>query len=90
MALADYLGITSTSPEQWARLAQHRGLPPELSEVTLFTPRAAAPTHDTKDAPEAIAKGIEAAREAARPPQGERRSQAPAYRGRTQGWWGRR
>lgn len=50
LALADYLGISSTTPEQWASLARERGLPSELTEVTLFTPRQAANVVDAKDA----------------------------------------
>ncbi|MDI4231436.1 phage terminase large subunit family protein [Bradyrhizobium sp. Arg237L] len=56
MALAEYLGVSSTTPEQWAALAIARGLPPELSEPSLFTPRAAAPAIDAKDAQAAIAR----------------------------------
>lgn len=37
-ALAEYLGLSSSTPEQWASLARRRGLPPELSTVDLFTP----------------------------------------------------
>lgn len=52
-ALAEYLGISSTTPDEWAALARERGLPPELTEVSLFTPRPAAPTVDPQDAPAA-------------------------------------
>jgi phage terminase large subunit GpA-like protein len=38
MALAEYLGLSSTTPEQWATLARHRGLPDELANADLFTP----------------------------------------------------
>lgn len=50
LALADYLGLNSTTPEQWAALARERGLPSELSEPTLFTARDHAPVVDAKDA----------------------------------------
>jgi phage terminase large subunit GpA-like protein len=39
MALAEYLGLSSTTPAQWAALARHRGLPDELSQADLFTPQ---------------------------------------------------
>ena len=35
-AMAEYLGISQITPEQWRELALRRGLPPELSEPTLF------------------------------------------------------
>lgn len=56
LALAEYLGIGATTPAQWAALAVARGLPPELSELSLFTPRAAAPAIDASKAAEAIAE----------------------------------
>ena len=55
-ALAEYLGLSSTTPQQWAALARERGLPPELTEPTLFTPRDTAPTLDPKNAAEAERK----------------------------------
>lgn len=39
VALAEYLGLSTTTAEEWAALARIRGLPPELSAVDLFTPR---------------------------------------------------
>ena len=38
-ALAEYLGLSTMTPEEWSNLARKRGLPDELSEVDLFTPR---------------------------------------------------
>ncbi|GJD51096.1 hypothetical protein OPKNFCMD_3847 [Methylobacterium crusticola] len=38
LALAEYLGLSSMSPDEWAALARARGLPDELSHVDLFTP----------------------------------------------------
>src|SRR5262249_31983918 len=38
-ALAEYLGLSATTPEQWAALARARGLSDALSQVDLFTPR---------------------------------------------------
>ena len=55
VALAEYLGLSSTTPEQWAALARARGLPAELTAVDLFTPRASAKSVDAKDAEAAIA-----------------------------------
>lgn len=54
LALGEYLGLSSTTPEQWAALARARGLPEELAKVDLFTPRPAAKVHDVKDAEAAI------------------------------------
>lgn len=83
-ALAEHLGLGSMSPDQWARLAQRRGLPPELSEPNLFTPRAVAAVVDSKDAAAVIDRRKAAERQAAndRPRAG--------WRERTQGWWSRR
>lgn len=41
-AMAEYLGISTISPQQWADLAMRRGLPQELSEPSLFSVPAAA------------------------------------------------
>ena len=69
IALADYLGLYSTTPEQWAALARLRGMPPELATTDLFTPRPAAPVVDVKDADAAIDRRRDAERTS------ERRSQ---------------
>lgn len=63
LALVDYLGISSTTPDEWAALAKARGLPEELSEATLFTPRPAAPVVDPAEAPAAEQARREAERE---------------------------
>lgn len=63
LALAEYLGISTTTPEQWASLAVARGMPPELSTVDLFTPRAVANVVEIADAEAAIAKRKQADRE---------------------------
>lgn len=42
MALAEYLGISIMTADEWAALARHRGLPPAVTEQTLFTPRPEA------------------------------------------------
>ncbi len=49
-ALAIYLGIEATTPKEWAALARERGLPAELSEPTLFTPRDVAKVVDPAEA----------------------------------------
>jgi phage terminase large subunit GpA-like protein len=36
MALAEYLGLSSMTPDQWRALARERGLPPEAVEPSLF------------------------------------------------------
>lgn len=92
IALADYLGLSSTTPAQWAQLAVARGLPPAMTEVTLFTPRAAAPVHDPKDAPAAISATASQAKrqaESVRAP-GRGYGDRLAFRERTAGWWQRR
>lgn len=66
-ALAEYLGLGSTTPEEWAALARARNLPDELSQVTLFTPRQIAPTVDAKDAAAAEQKAKDLEREPERP-----------------------
>lgn len=76
IALADYLGLYSTRPEEWSALAKLRGMPPEQTTVTLFTPRQVAPVVDTQDAPAVIEQRREAAR---RQREGERRSEAEGF-----------
>lgn len=50
VALAEYLGLSSTTPDEWAALARRRGLPDELSRVDLFTPRDHAPAEAVSEA----------------------------------------
>lgn len=40
MAMAEYLGLTRMTPEQWQRLAQARGVPEALASPDLFAPEA--------------------------------------------------
>lgn len=40
MALAEYLGITTMTADEWAALARHRGLPAEVTKRDLFSPPA--------------------------------------------------
>jgi phage terminase large subunit GpA-like protein len=49
-AMAEYLGISTITPEGWRDLAIRRGLPQELSEPNLFSVLA-APVADTSTAP---------------------------------------
>lgn len=52
-ALADYLGLNNTRPEEWAALALARGMPPELTESAVYAPEPpAAEVVDAKDARE--------------------------------------
>ena len=46
-ALADYLGLSSTTPDEWAALARHRGLPAEVTKRDLFSAPAPAPEQTT-------------------------------------------
>lgn len=41
MALAEYLGLSSTTPDEWAELARRRGMPEEAIAKDLFAPRPA-------------------------------------------------
>ncbi|WP_315772977.1 MULTISPECIES: terminase gpA endonuclease subunit [unclassified Bradyrhizobium] len=50
VAMAEYLGMSSTTDEQWRDLALRRGLPDELSEPSLFG-GSIAPVADTSNAP---------------------------------------
>jgi phage terminase large subunit GpA-like protein len=43
LALAEYLGLSSMTPDEWAVLARRHGLPDELTTVDLFTPPRSAP-----------------------------------------------
>lgn len=43
LALAEYLGLSTSTPEEWAALARKRGLPEELSRPDLFTPKGSRP-----------------------------------------------
>lgn len=83
-AIAEHLGLGSMTADQWAALATRRGLPPELSEPNLFTPRAAAPVVDSRNAAQAIERRKAAERQA-----NDSKPRA-AWRERTQGWWSRR
>jgi phage terminase large subunit GpA-like protein len=40
MAMAEYLGLTRMTPEQWAKLAKLRGVPNELAHPDLLAPEA--------------------------------------------------
>ncbi len=64
-ALWEYLGISSSTPDQWVALARARGLPEEMTKVDLFTPRAVAKVVDVKDADKAIEKRKDADRKKA-------------------------
>lgn len=55
LALAEYLGLSSTTPDQWAALAAARGLPAELSQATLFAPERSKRVLDPSQADAAIA-----------------------------------
>jgi phage terminase large subunit GpA-like protein len=46
LAMAEYLGISQITPEQWRALAIRRGLPAELSEPNLFGAPSVAPVDD--------------------------------------------
>lgn len=58
-ALAEYLGLSSTTAAEWAALAKHRGLPDELANADLFAPQwqreAAVAAQKDTTAPASIA-----------------------------------
>ena len=54
LALFEYLGGSTSTPEQWASLAAARGLPPELSRTDLFTPKRGTGARDASQASRAI------------------------------------
>lgn len=51
MALAEYLGLSTMPPEEWATIARLRGLPDDLVRVDLFTPAPRSAAQD--DGPDA-------------------------------------
>lgn len=62
LALADHLGLYNSTPEEWSFLAKLRGMPPEATVVTLFTPRPVAQVVDAAEAQAVIDKRKEAER----------------------------
>lgn len=79
LALAEYLGISTTTPEQWASLATARGIPEELTSIDLFTPRRSESVLEPRQADEAIAKRKEAERTAPREMSDDARSWLDGY-----------
>lgn len=70
MALAEYLGLSSTTADEWAALARRRGLPPDLTRIDLFSPEPAPPPPapaEAAPAPAAPPPPIEGGWIAARP-----------------------
>lgn len=47
-ALAEYLGLSTSTQDEWAALARHRGLPAEATKRDLFTAPADAPPPEPK------------------------------------------
>lgn len=88
-ALAEYLGLTSTTPDQWAALARARGLPEELTTVDLFTPRDLATTHDAGGAA-AVIEQRKAEEKAAATPQPAPVPARAAWLSQSGGSWLRR
>lgn len=62
LALAEYLGLSATTPAQWAALARHRGLPEELAKPDLFAPQWQREAAATTSAPPSPAPAVEQAR----------------------------
>lgn len=65
LALAEYLGVSSMTPEEWAALARACGLPDDLTVLDLFRRQAGAAVRDAADAEAAIAARKAAEREEA-------------------------
>lgn len=73
LALAEYLGVSSMAPDEWAALARARGLPDALTAVDLFTPkRREAPRGEDASGTLAPPDVIEAA-----PAADDQRAEAP-------------
>lgn len=51
LALAEYLGTSSMTPEEWSALARARGLPDEMTRLDLFAPHRAAPPPEAERLP---------------------------------------
>lgn len=80
-ALAEYLGLSTMTPEEWAALARARGMPDELLKVDLFTPtQSAATTQESSGALEQPSAEVEGNEPAGQSWLGDR----------TQNWMGRR
>jgi len=59
-AMAEYLGISQITPEQWQDLALRRGMPPELSAPTLFSRTTDhRPAADIADSPHPISSEVD-------------------------------
>ena len=86
MALAEYLGLSSMTPAQWAALARHRGLPDELSLPDLFTPRWQRDQAGTTDAPPSEAAAVPAT-ESKPSPAETPREQGGSWLSRDTGGW---
>lgn len=67
LALAEYLGVSSMTTDEWAALARARGLPDELVAGDLFARPAVARVHDAREADAAIAARKAQEREASAP-----------------------
>jgi len=80
-ALAEYLGLSTMTPEEWAALARARGLPDELLKVDLFTPTQSVATEQEPS-------GAPALPPADGPPPAEQESSW--FGDRTDDWMGRR
>lgn len=78
-ALSEYLGLSSTRPEEWATLAMMRGLPPEMSTVSLFTPVRSKNLVDVAKADDAIVARKAAERAAPREMTDEARGWLDGY-----------
>lgn len=76
MAMAEYLGLSRLTDEQWSEIARNRGMPTEAIEGDLF-------------APDPIRLAAAAAKPVAPAPIAEDPAPAPQS-DRTNDWWGRR
>lgn len=76
-ALAEYLGISSLTQDQWTQLAAKRGMPAEMAKADLFT--AASDLSPAEQVPPI----------GGTTPASETSPQTPAFSERVQGWWNR-
>lgn len=85
-ALAEYLGMSSMTADDWAALARHRGIPEELTARDLFTPAPKLATAGVREAIEAAGGKADEPSEPPPPPEPEAPS-APGWFDRDTSNW---
>ena len=89
-ALAEYLGLSSMTADEWAVIAQRRGLPDELTHRDLFAPLQRVPTERVSAAIAAAGGMVDEAPGAIAEPEAPAPPAAPVWFDRPMDdWWGR-